>query len=204
MFPNGRDRGHALRSPDGIRRRLRLATAATHARLEARLDIVAALAAPDRRAPLLKRLWGLHHGAEIALAPLLGRIPGLDYRARSKVALLAADIVAITGAPPGNADPVCSFAIPSEASGLGLAYVLEGSALGGVVIHREMLARGAAPEGLSFFNPYGDRTGLRWREFLAVIEREASDDEAAARIVEGAEDGFGRVEAWLCDSTAPA
>jgi heme oxygenase len=186
---------------DGIRRRLQVATAQTHQRLEQRLDIIAALADSDRRAGLMKRFWGLHKGAEVALTPLLGPLPGLDYAARSKVALLSADIVAITGIAPGDNEPICAFKVQSLSAGLGLAYVLEGSTLGGSIIYREMLARGASASGLRFFNPYGRQTGLRWREFLAVLDRAASDEAAAALIIEGATEGFERVEGWLCGAT---
>jgi heme oxygenase len=177
---------------------LRQATAETHDRIELRLDMMAALADPARRVALMQRFWGLHRGAEQALACVLAGVADLDYPSRSKVAFLEDDLVALTGARPNQHEPVCRFAVASRAAGLGIAYVLEGSALGGAVIHRDMLARGMSPDGLSFFNPYGSQTGPRWREFIAVIEREGQDEGAATQIIAGARHGFSQVEDWLC------
>lgn len=187
-----------MASGNTLRGRLRQATSETHDRIERRLDIVAALADPARRVALMHRFWGLHRGAEQALSRVLDGMAGLDYPSRSKVALLEADLVDLTGARPNRLDPVCRFEVASCEAGLGIAYVLEGSALGGAMIYREMLARGMSPDGLSFFNPYGSQTGLRWREFIAVLEREGGDEIAAAEIIAGARHGFDRVEGWLC------
>jgi heme oxygenase len=182
-----------------LRSQLREATEQSHHRLEQRLDILNALADPRRRKGLMRRFWGLHYGAEMVLAPLLNSVTGLNYVSRSKLSLLVADIVAITGLVPYPDEPICVFDVPSKGAGLGLAYVLEGSALGGSVIHREMIARGASAAGLSFFNPYGRNTGPLWREFLAAIEAEARDEQITSQILDGARYGFLRAEAWLCD-----
>ncbi len=81
-----------------------------------------------------------------------------------------------------------------------MLYVLEGSTLGGQVIRKRLLARGQAMTGLSFLDPYGPETGRRWKDFLAVLQRECPPDdvrsgEAAAK---GAVTGFDRAGAWLC------
>lgn len=195
-----------MTAQNGLRQRLRHATCETHERLEQRLDIIATLADPERRAPLMRRFWGLHRGAEAVLTPLLAGVIGLDYAGRSKVALLDADLIALTGNRPDGHEPTCRFAIGSHGAGLGLAYVLEGSALGGSIIYREMLARGGSSEGLGFFNPYGSLTGARWRDFLAVLEREAEQggEAVADDIVAGAQQAFRQIEAWLCDAAPNA
>jgi heme oxygenase len=151
---------------------------------------------------MMRRFWGLHRGAEAVLTPLLAGVDGLDYAGRSKIALLNADLVILTGAHPDEHEPTCDFVIGSQGEGLGLAYVLEGSALGGSVIYREMLARGESSAGLGFFNPYGGKTGRRWQDFLAVLEREAQKggEAIAEHIVTGAVQGFRQVESWLCDA----
>lgn len=191
---------------DSIRAVLRRATRTVHERLEERLRILDRLADPKERIVLLRRFWGLHHGAERALAPHLARIPGLDYAARHKSALLLDGLAELTGQADSAPYAICPFAKFGPGQALGLAYVMEGSVLGGVVIHREMAARGEKLTGLGFFNAYGTMTGARWRDFLAVLDREAAagGERMVAAMVEGATDGFRRTEAWLCDGIEPA
>lgn len=184
---------------------LRSATRSVHERLESRLDIVERLADLTARAWLLGRFWGLHHGAETALAPLLDPVPELDYAARRKAPLLLAGLAELTGAIPTTL-PICYVSNFTTAQALGFAYVMEGSSLGGRAIHHEMARRGQPMAGLGFFDAYGSMTGIRWRNFLAVLEREASGGGEAMRaeIIEGALDGFNRTETWLCDTVASA
>jgi heme oxygenase len=191
-------RAHA---PETIRDRLRHHTREVHERVEHRLDMVGRLADPHGRVPLLRRLWGLHEGAESVLAPALADVPGLDYPARRKAAILAADIARLSGVTPLEIGPVCRFPPLSRGTALGLAYVIEGSALGGLMIFRELCARGVPVDSLSFFNAGGSATGARWRGFIAVLEREseAGGDAMAAEIVAGGMMGFARTETWLCD-----
>jgi heme oxygenase len=186
---------------DGIHSQLRRSTRQEHEGLEDRLRILDRLADPDDRILLLRRFWGLHRGAELALSPVLADVPELDYPARHKSDLLRDGIAELTGRPDPKPHALCTFVNLTPGRALGFAYVMEGSALGGLVIHREMAARGQPLTGLGFFNAYGRMTGARWRDFLAVIEREAAagGERMVAAMVEGATEGFRRTEAWLCD-----
>ena len=181
--------------------RLRSATGEAHARLEDRLNIVEALAHPDGRRRLVARFFGLHAGAEPALAPLMSGLAGLDFAARDRAPLLERDIAAL-GLERGRV-PVCPVEPPAcEAEALGFFYVLEGSTLGGRIIRREMEARGLSGDGLSFLDPYGPETGARWRAFLDVLRRRAPAGSRAATdaVVRGGVAGFARTEAWLCET----
>ena len=181
--------------------RLRAATGEAHARLDARLDIIETLARPDGKKRLVARFFGLHAGAEPALAPLLGPVKGLDFEARDRSSLLERDIAELGLAR--DAVPVCPVQAPGcEKEALGFFYVLEGSSLGGRIIRREIEQRGIPSDGLSFLDPYGSETGARWRAFLDVLrERAPEGDEAAAdAVVRGGVAGFARAETWLCDA----
>ena len=189
---------------DDIVARLRHATGEAHRRLEERLDIVEEVRCRDRRQALVGRFWGLHEGAERALAPTLGAVAGLDYPARRRAALIEADLAALGGNERGPL-PVCEVEhIKSRAEALGFFYVLEGSTLGGKVIRRELAALGQDATGLSFLDPYGPEVGERWRSFLAVIRREcpSAEGDLADETVRGAVSGFRHAEGWLCPTAS--
>lgn len=189
-----------MSGPD-IVARLRAATGQAHQRLDERLDIIARLSDHSSRRTLVARFWGLHAGAEPALAPALGSVAGLDLVHRSRMAAFAADLAALDLDETAlERCPVDAPAEPGEA--LGFLYVLEGSSLGGKVIRRAMAARGRDLTGLGFLDPYGARTGERWCDLLTVLRRESEGETAGSgdAIVRGGITGFARAEAWLCDA----
>lgn len=174
---------------------VREATAASHARLETRLDIAGRLSDPDRRRGLMGRFYGLYQGIEDAMGAALASVEGLDYDARRKVPALRRDLAVLGVAPEGE-----RLAVPprldSVPQALGFQYVLEGSTLGGQVIRRDAQAWGLGLEGLGFFDVYGPETGNRWRSFRLLLEQWCAD--AADEAARGACGGFDFVEAWLC------
>ncbi|MDP1632046.1 MAG: biliverdin-producing heme oxygenase [Caulobacter sp.] len=177
--------------------RLRTATAALHSRLELDLDLFEQVSRPQGRRRLVERFHGLHVGAERALAPFLSSLSGLEFEKRSRLVHLDHDLVALGGRLTDI--PACPVASPASlAEALGLFYVLEGSTLGGHVIRRQLTARGVDAEGLSFLDPYGPEVGVRWRDFLAVLDRETPLEPARDDAVAGAVTGFTLTHDWLC------
>jgi heme oxygenase len=174
--------------------RLRAATAADHQRLEDRLDAVERLADPDQRAGLIRRYAALHVPAEAALGPHLSGLDDLDFEARRRAPKLIAHA--------GSFAP--AFPVPaSVAEALGMFYVLEGSALGGRMILRDLAGRGVRDERLSFLDPYGSATGALWRSFLAVLARETGDNQGLIlQACRGAMVAFRHAERVLCDHAA--
>jgi heme oxygenase len=77
-------------------------------------------------------------------------------------------------------------------------YVVEGSTLGGQVIQRSIEAAGLGLEGLSFLDPYGARTGERWRAFLRILDEATVTSSHADAALRGARAGFRHAELWLC------
>ena len=181
--------------------RLRSATREAHRQLEGELDVVGRLAADDRWR-LVGRYHALYSEADALLGPWLAGVPGLDRPARSRADHAAHDLQDLGHAgAPGR--PAAAVEIASLAEALGFLYVIEGSALGGRVILRELSARGAPSRGLSFLDPHGARAGEAWRGFLGVLEREVAGDEAMiGQAVAGAAKGFAHARA--CLSEAPA
>ncbi len=59
----------------------------------------------------------------------------------------------------------------SLSQAFGVLYVLEGSTLGGQVIHRQLKANPAlSHRTFHFYNHYGARTGEYWQKFLKAME----------------------------------
>ena len=179
-----------------IHRRLREATQAAHARLEARAGILEQIASPGGRRAIVMRFHWLHADIEAAAAPWLVDLPALAFETRRRTRLLEQDMAALDigefRPTPGGVQA------GGAAEALGLMYVLEGSTLGGRLIESRVRSAGGNLQGLSFLNPYGRHTSLRWRAFLAVAEDLASDPAAAVAMVRGAVAGFDHAERCLC------
>jgi heme oxygenase len=174
---------------------LRSATRDLHDGLEARLDVFARVADPVRRREMVGRFLAFYRPAEAALARVLADEPDLEFDARRKAPALERDLRTLKVAPTDATLADAPLATPTgRCEALGFLYVLEGSTLGGRVIDKQLRLRGLSPEGLSFFQGYGEATGVRWKAFCAVLER-ADDKTAAAR---GARSAFVQMEAWMC------
>jgi heme oxygenase len=166
---------------------LRTATASRHERLDSGLP----LSAPhptlddyaahlrmvrDWLAPLESWLAGFADGpqADAALPPL------------GRLALIQADL-AEPGMPevppmrPGAAWPPDA----SAAYRWGVAYVIEGSQLGGAVLYKN-LAPGLAPHPLRYLRGEADGPGPRWRGFVMALRAQVVTPEEIADACAGA------------------
>ena len=67
----------------------------------------------------------------------------------------------------------CPPSITSTEFALGMAYVMEGSTLGGQVILKHLRAKFGAKvmESASFLSGYGSKTGSMWQAFLVSLNR---------------------------------
>ncbi|MCH5717051.1 biliverdin-producing heme oxygenase [Niabella hibiscisoli] len=69
----------------------------------------------------------------------------------------------------------------NEAEALGALYVLEGATLGGQFIIKQLKKNDSlAALPLAYYNVYANQTGIRWKQFLEVINR-YEDHESALR-----------------------
>jgi heme oxygenase len=150
---------------------------------------------PETRAALVARYHVFHSGTENAVTPFLAGIADLDFDARRRSPLLARDIEALGKSAALDGGPGLDIATRPEA--FGALYVLEGSSLGGRLILRELVRRGAPMIGLGFLDPYGARTAEAWRAFLEILERETALRKAAEQAVSGALKAFAFAEVCL-------
>jgi heme oxygenase len=158
---------------------LRAATTERHERLDSGLPLSGA--APDMHDYAthltLVRDW---------LAPLQAWLDGFDdgpqkvLPAVERLALIDADLNE-PGMPPARV-PSAPHAWPRDASAAyrwGVAYVIEGSQLGGKVLYGKLSER-LAPHPLRYLRGAGEGPGPRWRAFmLALKEHVKSPDEIA-------------------------
>lgn len=155
---------------------LRDATQALHARLDSQLP----LAQPADASESLRRYHDhlrVLHGWLSDLTPLLGGTgAGQDLLAPLRADLADAGLA---GEPAGLARPPAHTA----AAAWGLAYVVEGSQLGGRVLYQRLRRAGVAAP-LRYLEGRGSGTGAHWNAFLqalrAALARPADASAASA------------------------
>jgi len=187
--------------------RLRLGTAAAHARIET-IPALARLLAPDLGTAdyvaVLRAMHAFLAGIEPAVARALAAWPdaaALLDGARPRA--LAEDLAWFGAAAPPPIDPP---ALPDTEAALGALYVIEGSGLGARVIARHLAdTLGVAPGvGASFYGGQSaEEARQRWRRLCALLD---APGDAAGDPVNGALAAFGALEACLrqIDGTARA
>ncbi len=126
----------------------------------------------------------------------LRRLPVETHRLDVQQAALQRDLLecdhlldgpAATAAEP--TPPPSKAADASPAYGWGVAYVIEGSQLGGQVLYRR-LAEPLAPHSLAYLKGAGPGTGARWTAFLSTLEHQVSTPAAIESACAGAVDAF--------------
>ena len=162
--------------------RLRAETRAAHDAIEAAFGLDSWLASPAAYAALLGRMHAFHAAIEPAAAQHLAGTPLAVGTGRAP--RLAADLAALGQAD--SAPVLADIALPRDrAEAIGAVYVLEGSALGGLLIAKQVADRLGigAEDGASFFAGEGRDTMRHWRAMQAGIDALASpagDDRTVA------------------------
>jgi heme oxygenase len=174
---------------------LREATSDAHKALETDIDLFGRVADPERRRDLVARFHRLHASVEPAVEPWLKDMPELDFEHRRRADGIARDLADLSGHPLTATPPT----VRSAAEALGWWYVLEGSSLGGRVIHRTLVGQGKDLQGLSFLHPYGSDTGDWWRRFVEVLDAaDHQEPEARNDVLNGGVAGFRYAHEVLC------
>lgn len=190
---------------------LRSATAEIHASLERRVRLLEDGLDVARYAAYLRALLDVVAPLEAACAALPELTPAWpDHESRRKAHLLRADLAEIDDAVDRHLDhgprPDSTEStreslhraarpdIPDVAAALGVAYVLEGSTLGGAVLKREVEAR-LGPVPTRYFDCYGAELGPRWQGFLGHLEAAPlASQEDESRLVASAVSTFSQFE----------
>lgn len=183
--------------------RLRAATRAVHEQLDRHLPI----AQPGAGL----RAYRLHASALLpwltALAPelqaLAARVPGLVLEPQAQLQRLRADLRELGVAVHDRPDCAAVAAVRQllqahagptrDAVRWGLAYVVEGSQLGGQVLHRQ-LAPHAGAHPLRYLKGSGAGTGARWRAFVAQLQQHVHDPAGVAAACAGALAAFAALQ----------
>jgi heme oxygenase len=187
------------KTSESLREQLRRGSAAAHADLEASLDLVRRVSDRQLFVRVLERFLGFHLAWEHAIR----RDPAFadHHAARSRLPHLRRDLAVLGRTHAEQARlPVCADAAglaAGHAEAVGSLYVMEGSTLGGQVIGRALQDAAWAPRGgLTYFQPYGPRTGEMWRSFLDWADASVPAGERD-RAVAGAQRTFDVLRGWL-------
>lgn len=184
--------------------RLKRETRPHHERIEAAVALLRPTLRREEYRQHLARLLGFYRPVEQRLGEhaQAWASGGLDFGARRKVEWLRADLLALGLSPEQLAVlPECT-ALPrleGLARAWGCLYVLEGATLGGQILSRHIgRTLGVTPEtGGAFFRGYGEATGPMWRRLGEALSACAVAAAAPAAVVEGAQETFTCLEAWL-------
>ena len=173
---------------------LRSATKNVHERLHGHRGLAAVQAGTidivDYTA-LLRRLYGFHRPFEVAMRAAPHRTTWLE----SDLAVLGVD------AGKRMSLPRCGV-FPEKAtreSLLGARYVIEGSALGGRGLARQLdgLLGPGVTAGRRYFSGHGSSTGAIWRDYLLRLTAVPDVGTKRKAVVEGAVQTFAVFEQWL-------
>ncbi|HWT72560.1 MAG TPA: biliverdin-producing heme oxygenase, partial [Oxalicibacterium sp.] len=107
----------------------------------------------------------------------------------STAGLSEAEIAALPLAP-------CALDLRTPAARFGIAYVLEGSQLGGQVLAKR-LKPALAPWPACWLEGYGQDVSVRWRSFLASLERHVDNGSSIAAASDAARQTFESLQSWF-------
>lgn len=197
---------------------LRAATDSRHQQLDSGLPIGAPDASLDDYARHLRML-------QAWLAPLQAWLAGFDDGPRfdqaARLALIEADLADLSGlggpgmpatsqaalsTPASAAAPAPQPAWPRDASPAwrwGVCYVIEGSQLGGAVLHKRLAAQ-LAPHPLRYLKGDAAGPGPRWRSFMQGVREHVRTPDDIREACAGACAAFDAILALAPHTAAPA
>ena len=195
----GMTQNHDLTPLPSVLSALRAGTHTRHVALEKRLPFFS----PTLDRALYKRLlaayYGFYQALELALVNSPAIPPDFDLRARLKTPAMLRDLHALGISPTSVALCQNLPALDSQASVLGVLYVLEGATLGGQILrkHVSQHLNIDAHNGGAFLYVYAQATGRRWKNFLEFLDNQSLDTHAQAQTVQAACLTFSCFERWF-------
>jgi len=192
----------ATATPSSILSRLRFETRGEHDAIEQVLDLMSVSLTPQGYLHRLEQFYGFYAPLEKALqARELTLSPTTRAALASrltKTALLRQDLQQL--GVQAQTLPLCRNLPPlgTHAEVLGCLYVMEGATLGGRMITRHIRAAlGITPiTGGSFFEGYGDDTGMMWQGMRQLLVSGAPDTQTENTIVSNAMATFACLRGW--------
>lgn len=148
----------------------------------------------------LLRTFLFLHPLEAALGAHFPSADLPDFPRRLKSAALVRDLHALE--VQGLHQRAMCEALPplSQASeAFGAMYVVEGSTLGGAVLHKHLSRYEFLPkDSFNYLNVYSGARAGNWRTFLAALEKKAGEDpEYPAQMLASARKTFQLMTAWF-------
>ncbi len=149
----------------------------------------------------LKSLYGFVYGFERSVFPMLHKSID-DLPARLKTHLILEDLKTLQPADiKGNIieENIFNRYYNDLPSALGGMYVLEGSTLGGQIIHRRLhktLGTSIAGKTL-YINAYGGQTGSMWKKFLQQFCEASVHTGQEEKVIESAVRTFTLLDEWM-------
>ena len=177
--------------------RLRRETRREHEAVEELMPLMRPDLDRDLYTAVLGRLCGFVEAWERTLCVGIPQRLTCFATERNRAPLLKRDLAHLGGTLTDSLHPDLPF-FGNLAELLGAMYVMEGSRLGGQLIarHVDAVLGMSGGEASRFFWGFGDDTGLKWREFLRIIELEISEQETGSAIL-GAKKMFAAFGAWM-------
>ena len=122
-----------------------------------------------------------------------------DYNERRKAAALGNDLQALNSALPTQATGNQLPAIDNTLEAFGALYVIEGSTLGGKIISKMVQQHMGITDGkgLSFFDGYGEDTGIKWAGFQEKLNSIAQTPEQEDEVITAANNTFLKFKEWM-------
>jgi heme oxygenase len=147
-------------------------------------------------AAILQMFYGYFSPLEGAIEQFITADEMPDMAERRKALVILQDLQALGCSVRGL--PVCTELpiINNTTSAFGALYVLEGSTLGGKMIARMLMKNTelSLPENaIGFFSGYREKTGDRWKTFLAELNKQ----EDAETVAHSANDTFFALKRWM-------
>ena len=185
-----------------LRQHLKRATAAEHRRLEERLALTGDSVALDDYVHYLECTYAYYAAVEPVLR--CGRNVAalcVDTASSSGLAALADDLAFFGKGTPAAA---ASAYVPPQGAVpqlLGCSYVLEGAALGGIVLYQHFeerfgLSRG---KGATFLYGRGRETARRWASFVEALDGAGLDAHEEHACVAAARATFRAMDEWFAE-----
>lgn len=149
----------------------------------------------------LERLFGFIHPFEIYICPLIEPFVD-DLSKRIKSSFLIADLKHF-GIDPGRLPVVPAMYLkklfPTSWHALGGFYVVEGSTLGGMVIHQHLQSVFGknVSDRVGYLTAYGKQTGSQWKLFLRQFSIHTKDIEVQKQVIEGAIACYSAIDEWM-------
>ena len=179
--------------------KLRSATSQSHIALEA-LPISSSVMDPDVSDAAYTAYLALMQDVVVqAEAEIFPKITGIitDTGARRKAHFIAADLKDLGHGGQSASKPFGNTSGFSTAFALGIAYVVEGSSLGGRVILKNIntVLGYDAQRGARYFAGYGGQTGSHWKTFLNALVNCEGATGKGDEIIAGANFAFDAISA---------